>query len=149
MAFSHDGNLLATGNASGTIRLWQVMPGTPPTPVGAPLTGPDGRIFAMVFDPRDGSLAVGTGAEQIWLWDIAEPTRPRAHVKLDGSGKSYTELAFSEDGSMLAGAGGDVRLWEVDPARVAARICRESGDVITETEWHKHVADVPYRSPCP
>ncbi|MFI7135179.1 hypothetical protein ACIBQ1_56660 [Nonomuraea sp. NPDC050153] len=149
VTFSHDGTLLATGNASGTIRLWQVTPRTRPTPVGAPLTGPDGRIFAMAFDPRDGFLAVGTGAGQIWLWDIAEPTRPQAHIKLDGSGESYTELAFSGDGSMLAGAGGDVRLWEVDPARVAARICRESGDVITETEWRKHVADVPYQPPCP
>ncbi|MGI5291365.1 hypothetical protein ACQEVF_49770 [Nonomuraea polychroma] len=60
-----------------------------------------------------------------------------------------TEPAFSADGSMLASAGGDVRLRENDPAQIANRICRESGDAIIEVEWRKHMADVPFQPPCP
>lgn len=149
VTFSHDGTLLATGNASGTIRLWQVTAHARPVLVGTPLTGPDGRIFAVAFDPHDNILAVGTGAGQLWLWDIADRAHPRGHIALNSRGESYTELAFSADGSMLASAGGDVRLWEVDPVRIAKRICRESGDGITEAEWRKHVADIPFQPPCP
>ncbi|MFD1934920.1 hypothetical protein ACFSKW_25950 [Nonomuraea mangrovi] len=149
VSFSHGGTMLAAGNASGTIRLWQVADPARPVLVGAPLTGPDGRIFAVAFDPRDKVLAVGTGAGQLWLWDIADPARPRGHIAVNSPGESYTDLAFSADGSTLVSAGGDVRLWEVDPARIAARICRESGDAITEAEWRKHVADVPFQPPCP
>jgi WD40 repeat protein len=103
----------------------------------------------VAFDPRDRYLAAGTGAGQLWLWDIADRAHPRGHIALDSPEERYTELVFSADGSMLASAGGDVRLWEVDPARIAARICQESGDAMTEAEWRKHVADVPYQPPCP
>ncbi|MEV4894249.1 hypothetical protein AB0K48_33180, partial [Nonomuraea sp. NPDC055795] len=149
VAFSHGGALLAAGNASGTIRLWRLGGAAGPVLAGAPLTGPDGRVFAVAFDPRDGMLAVGTGAGQLWLWDIADPAAPLLRVAVNSPGESYTELAFSADGGMLASAGGDVRLWEVDPARITARLCRESGDAITEPEWRKHVTGVAFRPPCP
>ncbi|MFI6390211.1 hypothetical protein [Nonomuraea sp. NPDC050540] len=149
VAFSHGGALLAAGNASGTIRLWRLGGAAGPVLAGAPLTGPDGRVFAVAFDPRDGMLAVGTGAGQLWLWDIADPAAPLLRVAVNSPGESYTELAFSADGGMLASAGGDVRLWEVDPALITARLCRESGDAITEPEWRKHVSGVAFRPPCP
>ncbi|MFI9559435.1 nSTAND1 domain-containing NTPase [Nonomuraea endophytica] len=149
VAFSHGGALLAAGNASGTIRLWRLEGAAGPVLAGEPLTGPDGRVFAVAFDPRDGMLAVGTGAGQLWLWDIADPAAPVLQVAVNSPGESYTELAFSADGGMLASAGGDVRLWEVDPARITARLCRESGDTITEPEWRKHVTGVAFRPPCP
>ncbi|MBA2890074.1 hypothetical protein [Nonomuraea soli] len=149
VTFSHDGRLLAAGNASGTTRIWQITDPARPIQLGAPLAGPDGRIFAVAFDPYDRTLAMGTGAGQLWLWDITHPARPQGRLAINSPGESFTELAFSADGSMLASAGGDVRLWETDPARIAERVCRESGDVITEAEWRKHVADVPFRPPCP
>ncbi|MFE0153700.1 WD40 repeat domain-containing protein [Nonomuraea sp. NPDC059007] len=149
VAFSHGGALLAAGNASGAIRLWRLGDAAGPVLAGAPLTGPDGRVFAVAFDPRDGMLAVGTGAGQLWLWDITDPAAPLLRVAVNSPGESYTELAFSADGGMLASAGGDVRLWEVDPARITARLCRESGDAITEPEWRKHVTGVAFRPPCP
>ncbi|MFI6297209.1 hypothetical protein ACIBEJ_36850 [Nonomuraea sp. NPDC050790] len=148
VAFSHGGKLLAAGNASGTIRLWRLGEGAAPVLAGAPLTGPDGRVFAVAFDPRDGMLAAGTGAGHLWLWDIADPAAPRLQVAVNSPGESYTELAFSADGGTLASAGGDVRLWEVEPERIAARLCGESGEPITEPEWRKHVSGVAFQPPC-
>ncbi|GAB3657228.1 hypothetical protein GCM10027589_17170 [Actinocorallia lasiicapitis] len=147
-AFSHDGTLLATGNASGTIRLWQVTNPTHPTLVGDPLTGPDGRILAVAFAPHDTTLAVGTGAGQIWFWDLTDRPHPRRHMAIETPGK-VTDLTFSPDGTTLASAEGNVRLWATDPTQIATAICRETGDPITEPEWHKHVADIPFHPPCP
>ncbi|GIH23434.1 hypothetical protein Aph01nite_17440 [Acrocarpospora phusangensis] len=148
MSFNRRGTVLATGNASGTVRLWDATRPREPVLLGEPLAGSSGRIFAVAFDPRDTTLAVGTGAGELWLWDIADPENPETRVIINSSGESYSDLAFSFDGTMLASAGRDVRLWDPDPERVAARICAETGDLITDAEWRQHVRGVAFRPPC-
>ena len=82
-------------------------------PVGEPLTGHDGAVWAVAFSP-DGTLLASAGATR----RCGCGTRHRRPVgePLTGHDGAVTAVAFSPDGTLLASAGvdGTVRLW--DPA---------------------------------
>jgi WD40 repeat protein len=78
-----------------------------------------GGCSTMALSPDGYLLAVATG-DLVTLYDIADPSRPRALAPLAGQGLGAGPLAFSTDRSSLAiGAGdGSVRIWSVaDPLR--------------------------------
>ena len=116
VAFSPGGRLLASADADGTVRLWNLATGHP---VGAPLRGtsnPNG-VRAVAFSPG-GRLLASAGADgTVRLWNLATghpvgaPLRAtRARWGLRGGVRG---VAFSPDGKLLASADGDgtVRLW--------------------------------------
>ena len=111
VAFSPDGETLATaGNDSG-IRLWDVatrrelLPLLPTTEApGAMAISPDGRLIAS---------AAGTFEDPtIILWDLA--THRRVGEPLVGHTRRVTSLDFSPDGHTLASTAedGTLRLWD-------------------------------------
>ncbi len=111
VAFSPDGNLLATGDASGEIRLWQVVDGR------QLLTckGHSGWVRSVTFSP-DGTtlgttLASGSGDKTIKLWN--------AHTgaclqTFQGHQHWVWSVTFSPDGRRLASGSEDktIKLWD-------------------------------------
>ena len=107
MAFSPDGNTLASGGRDRTIRLWDVHTGEPKEE----LTGHTDWINPVVFTPDGTMLVIGTRG--IRLWDI----KKREYAKtIDENLPHSFSIAFSPDGNLFASGGADnnVRLWDSD-----------------------------------
>ena len=121
VAFSPRGNVLASGNVDGSIRLWDVADPAHPRPLGQPLTGGTGAAGSVAFSADGHTLASGNGDGSIRLWDVADPAHPRplGQPLTSVGGISVYSVAFSPGGHTLASGNGDgsIRLWDVaDPA---------------------------------
>ena len=149
-AFSLDGKILATGSADGTVRLWDITHPSALTPIGEPLSGPDGTVAAVAFGPDGHTLAATTRSGQVWFWDVAKPGQPTTIAILSASDVAIWSVGFSPDGHTVATGGSDrtVRLWEIDPVRAIDLICSAGGDSVSSDEWGKYLPGVPYRPGC-
>lgn len=128
VAYSADGKVLAAshrGNGSdgGRVQLWDVSAPTRPVEAGR-FTLRSSPVVA--FHPRSRILAAQS-ADELTLWDTADPYEPRRLALVRLAHRVTYTLAFSEDGRTLA-AGSDqglLRLWNVgDPARPTLRAQR-------------------------
>ena len=107
LALSASGQLMATGGADGTLRLWEVPSGrqlavwdVSPNGVSGVALSADGELLACTND--DGSLP-------LWAMGSTQPV-----AVLHGHTSGTFSVALSSDGHMLASgdAEGTVRLWD-------------------------------------
>ncbi|WP_437331697.1 SIR2 family protein [Sorangium sp. So ce394] len=107
VAFSPDGEFLASGHANGTVRIWDLATGV----VRVVLVSHEGNVHSLAWSADSRTLASGSGDATVRLWDIASGTVRR--VLRDHWG-TVTSVAFSPDGSMLASGSEDatLRLWD-------------------------------------
>jgi WD40 repeat protein len=117
IAISPDGKLVASGDSAGVVRLWNVATRKPD---GEPLSHKRGPIRTIAFTPDGKTLVVGgqespNGAEKddgsIRFWDLA--SRQQVREPLLGFVGNVWQLAFSSDGTLMAGGSDAVRLWDV------------------------------------
>jgi WD40 repeat protein len=95
LAFSTDGNRLATGDSAGNILIWDVATGRPGAPIRIANAEP---IRGIAFQPNDHTLAVAAGPTV----RIIDPDTGHESKRIVGYSESVFSLAFSPDGSQLA-----------------------------------------------
>ncbi|MBV9845549.1 MAG: WD40 repeat domain-containing protein [Kutzneria sp.] len=90
------------------------------TSTSIPLTGQTQNISWVAFSHNGHLLATASFDHTVRLWDITDPSHPRATVTLTGSTDTLLGLAISNDDHVVAAAGADrvIWLWDItDPAR--------------------------------
>ncbi len=109
VAFSPDGSLLATGDAEGGLRIWQVATGK----LLWNFVGHVGWVWLVVFSADGHTLASCSSDKTIRLWDV---NTGECRKVLVGHTSSIWSIAFSPDSQTLASGGDEptVRLWDVN-----------------------------------
>jgi WD40 repeat protein len=110
IAFSPDGNILASGGLENTIILWDIKMREP---IGEALKGHKDSIRSLAFSPDGKILASGSNDGTIILWDVA--TRKPLGPPLIGHTDVIASIVFTPDGKMLASGSADstILLWRV------------------------------------
>ncbi|WP_346779820.1 hypothetical protein [Streptomyces sp. S3(2020)] len=153
VAFSPDGHILAAGDPTGRVALWDgdvshragVLRNLFPAPLGA---SPE-AVRSLAFSPDGHTLAVGGDAGTLQLWDTA--TQQPLGGPLATPGESIDTLAFSTDNRTLYAGGLHVPLhqYAVDTGRSVSRVCvRAQGKDLTEAQWRAYLPEVGYRRVC-
>jgi WD40 repeat protein len=108
VAFSPDGQQLASTSLDGTVKIWSLTPGNETVTVASPTAGYGTRV---AINPNGNEFATNGGDGSATLWN-AETGQPR--LRLTGHELEVLNIAFSPDGKRFATGGldGTAILWD-------------------------------------
>jgi serine/threonine protein kinase len=125
VAFSPNGNTLASASHDRIIKLWDVHSGTLTTT----LQGVTSNGKSLAFSP-DGTLLaiIGSWDKSIKLWDVRSGT---LKTTLQGHEHWVRSIAFSPDGNTLASGSADydIKLWDVHSGTLQTTLRGHQGAV--------------------
>ncbi|MDX2213047.1 MAG: AAA-like domain-containing protein [Oculatellaceae cyanobacterium bins.114] len=114
VAFSPDGQTIASGSSDNTVRLWNLQG----QPIGQPLHGHTDTVNSVAFSPDGKTVASGSSDNTVRLWNLqGQPIGQPLHGHTD----TVNSVAFSPDGQTIASGSSDntVRLWNVQGQPIA------------------------------
>lgn len=117
IAFSPDGNLIGTGSADNTAKLWRTATGE----LVRTLQGHAGAVVAVAFSPDGRLIATCSDDTTVAIWEVS--TGQRLHW-WQAHRTAVTALGFRPDGRLLATAssGGSCTFWDVSTGRSVCSI---------------------------
>jgi len=156
VAFSPDGQLLASGSVDSRIMLWDVATHQQ---IGQSLLKHPAEVSGLAFSP-DGTILASSGfgalsgnqygPGPVILWDVA--TGQPIGAPLIGHQGGVWTVDFSPNGQWLVSGGSDrmVLVWDMRLATWRQRACRVAHRNMTPTEWTQFFgAEEDYQETCP
>lgn len=149
VAFSPNGRILAVGDGSGHVGLWDLGTGrrTASLPEG-------GAVSSIAFSPNGRTLAADDGSGHIGLWNLA--TGRFGSLAERNTGGSVDSATFSPNGLAVAAgqANGGIALLRQNLSEPSQRffthlICGKVQEDITPNQWAQYVPGEPYQKTCP
>ncbi|MBZ3901465.1 WD40 repeat domain-containing protein [Streptomyces griseiscabiei] len=153
LAFAQDGSLLAAGDSTGRVALWDgdvrrragILHNVFPAPLDYVREG----VRALALSPDRRTLAVAGDGGELQLWDTS--TRQPLGGLLTTPGDPIDTLAFSPDSTTLY-AGSDYvpfQRYPVDITRALTRVCARIGDAeVTQAQRDTYGSDIPLGKVC-
>jgi WD40 repeat protein len=150
VAFSRQGDLLATGTTTGEIQFWHAASG----PSVQTLRGHTDWVWSVVFSPDGKILASGSDDQTVRLWEVSSGKLLNI---LHGHTSKVRSVTISPDGQTLASGSYDqtVRLWDVnsgqcfktlgnDTSAVRSVVFSPDGKTLASSSWDRkiHLWDV-------
>jgi len=116
IAFSPDGATVATGEHSGSIRLWRLSDYQPILTI----KGHDAWVESVAFSPDGTMLASGSTDRTIKLWEVGTGQRLQTLPAND----LVWAIAFNPAGTMLASGSGEhaITLWNIATGEILDRL---------------------------
>lgn len=118
-AITPAGHLLAVGNATARIQLFNLANIANPTPVGPLLHATEPYIEQLGFSPDGKLLVEGDDSGNLRMWNVTDPARPRGVATIHNSAGEVIGFSFSPDGNLLATASSDAKVRIFDVRRPA------------------------------
>ena len=124
VAYSPDGQTLASGSWDKTIKLWNVKTGN----LRQTLTGHSDEVYSVAYSPDGQTLASGSGDNTIKLWNVKTGNLRQT---LTGHSGSVDSVGYSPDGQTLASGSSDwtIKLWNVKTGNLRQTLTGHSGSV--------------------
>jgi WD40 repeat protein len=137
IAFRADGRILAAGDESGTIRIWNVSDPRHPAPIGGPLREHTDAITDVAFAPDGHSLVSTSFDRTIRTWRLTDAGVGRPASTITGLDDTATSIAYAPNGNLFATVGleGSIRLWDVTTATAAGPPIVAQADTVEWVRW--------------
>ena len=125
IAWSLDGQLLASSSKDRNIRLWNIETGELHSILRG--TGRSGAVSSLAWSPDSQTIIAGSNAKTVRIWNIKNGksnSRP-------GHSGSVNSVAFSPDGSMFASGSSDktIRICRADDGKLRWTLKGHTGEV--------------------
>jgi WD40 repeat protein len=117
VVFSPDGNLLATGDSNGEVRVWEVATGR--LLLGIP--GHAGWVLCVAFSPDGNTIATSSNDETIKLWNVQTG---QCLQTFEGHTNIVWSIAFLPNLPILVSGSDDltVKLWDLETGECSATL---------------------------